>query len=108
MSDDTLEREIPFELSNEPPFLRNIFLAVNDILKDANLKINSIKHTSYLEHYTFLQGNDNVVFKIHFNNQNKITRIEKPTNSTVLVESISTTLTKQENKDIILPEETTT
>lgn len=53
LSDEILEMEIPFDFPNQTPFLRNIFLAVNDILKDANLKINSIKHTSYLEHYSF-------------------------------------------------------
>jgi len=108
LSNEILEMEIPFDLPNETPFLRNIFLSVNDILKDANLKINSVKHTSYLEHYTFSQGNENVVFKIHFNNQNKITRIEKPTNSTELVESIYSALTQLENKAIILSEEITT
>jgi hypothetical protein len=107
LSNEILEMEIPFDLPNETPFLRNIFLAINDILKDGNLKINSIKHTSYLEHYTFSQGNENVVFKIHFNNQNKITRIEKPTNTTELVESIYSALTQLENKAIILSEETT-
>lgn len=108
LSEEILEIEIPFDLSNETPFLRNIFFAVNEILKDANLKINSIKHTSYLEHYTFSRGNENVVFKIHFNNHNRITRIEKPTNAPVLVESIYTALTQLENKAIISPEETTT
>lgn len=108
LSDEILEMEIPFDLPNETPFLRNIFLAINDVLKDANLKINSVKHTSYLEHYTFSQGNENVVFKIHFNNKNKITRIEKPTNRTELVESIYSVLTQLENKAIILTEEKTT
>lgn len=105
LSDEILEMEIPFELPNETPFLRNIFLAVNDVLKDANLNINSIKHTNYLEHYTFSQGNENVVFKIHFNNQNKITRIEKPANITELVESIYSALNQLENKLIIISED---
>ncbi len=105
LRDEILEMEVPFDLPSETPFLRNIFLAVNDILKDANLKINTIRHTSYLEHYTFSQGNENVVFKIHFNNQNKITRIEKQTNTTVLVESIYSALAQLENKAIILSEE---
>ena len=108
LSDEILEMEIPFNLPNETPFLRTIFLSVSDILKDANLKINSVKHTSYLEHYTFSQGNENVVFKIHFNNQNKITRIEKPTNSSELVESIYSALTQLENKAIVIAEEETT
>src|SRR5690606_33010137 len=44
LNDEILEMEIPFDLPNETPFLRNIFFAVNDILKDANVKINSIRH----------------------------------------------------------------
>lgn len=107
LSNEILEMEIPFDIPNETPFLKNIFLAVNDILKDANLMINSIKHTSYLEHYTFSQGNESIVFKIHYNGQNKITRIEKPTNSSELVESIYSTLTQLENKEIIISEEET-
>lgn len=104
LSDEILEMEIPFDLPNETPFLRNIFLAVNDILKDANLKINSIKHANYLEHYTFSQGNENVVFKIHFNNQNKITSIEKPVNSSAFSDSIYLALIQIKNKEIILQE----
>jgi len=108
LCNEILEMEISFDIPKETPFLKNIFLAVNDILKDANLMINSVKHTSYLEHYTFSQGNESVVFKIHYNGQNKITRIEKPTNSTELVESIYSTLTQLENKAIIISEEETT
>jgi hypothetical protein len=102
LSEEILEMEIPFDFSNEIPFLRNIFLAVNDILKDANLKINSIKHTSYLEHYTFSQGNEIAVFKIHFSNQSKITKIEKPSKTTDFVELIYSALTQLENKAIIV------
>ena len=105
LSDEILEMEIPFELPNETPFLRHIFLAINDILKDANLKISSIRHTNNLEHYTFSQGNENVIFKIHYNNQNKITSIEKPTNSNSFSDGIHSALTQLENKAIILPEE---
>ena len=105
LSNEILEVEIPFDIPNETPFLKNIFLAVNDILKDANLMINSIKHTSYLEHYTFSHGNESIVFKIHYNGQNKITKIEKPTDSSELVESIYSTLTQLENKAIIISEE---
>lgn len=108
LSNEILETEMPFDIPNETPFLKNIFLAVNENLKDANLMINSIKHTSYLEHYTFSQGNESIVFKIHYNGQNRIKKIEKPTNSSELVESIYSTLTQLENKTIIISEEETT
>ncbi len=105
LNGETLEIEIPFDFSNEPPFIRNLFLVINDILKDANLMINSIKHTSYLEHYTLSQGNESIIFKIHYNGQNKITKIEKPIKSSELVESIYLTLTQLENKAIIISKE---
>ena len=105
LSEEILEMEIPFNFSNETAFLKNIFLAVNDILKDANLKISSIRHTNYLEYYTFSQGNENVVFKIYYNNKNKITSIEKPKDSSLFSETIYSALTQLENKTIISPEE---
>lgn len=106
LKSEILEMEIPFSLPNEIPFLKNIFFAISDLMKDANVKINTIKHTSFLEHYTFSQGNETVVFKIHFNNQNKISRIEKPTNATAFTEIIYSALMQLENKTIILYEET--
>ncbi|MDP9076105.1 MAG: ATP-binding domain-containing protein [Bacteroidota bacterium] len=106
LKSEILEMEIPFSLPTEIPFLKNVFFAISDLLKDANVKINTIKHTSFLEHYTFSQGNETVVFKIHFNNQNKISRIEKPSNATAFIEMINSTLMQLENKTIVLYEET--
>ncbi|MEB0301527.1 AAA family ATPase [Mucilaginibacter sp. 5C4] len=106
LKSEILEMEIPFIFPTEIPFLKNIFFAISDLLKDANLKINTIKHTSFLEHYTFSQGNEAVVFKIHFNNQNKVSRIEKPSNATVFIEMINSALIQLENKTIVLYEET--
>jgi hypothetical protein len=108
LSSEILEIEIPFELPNGKPFLRNIYLATNEVLKDANLKIDSIKHTDYLEHYTFSQSKENIIFKIHYNNQNKISNIEKPSNSTEFSEKVYFLLSSLENKTIIVPEEEST
>lgn len=105
LSNEIVETEIPFDLGNNMPFLTNIFLAINEILKDENVKINSIKHTSYLEHYAFSQGIEIVIFKVHYNNQNKITKIETPTNSNALIEKIDAALSQLENKVIILLED---
>jgi hypothetical protein len=107
LNNEILETEIPFDFSGEIPFLRNIFFAVNDILKDSNLEINSIKHTNYLEHYTFCQDNEIAVFKIHYNNHSKITTIEKPTSSNTFVETIYSILTQLENKIIVVSHEKT-
>ncbi len=107
LSDEILEMDIPFDFPNETPFLKNIFLAVNDILKDANLNIISIRHTDYLERYTFSRGKESVTFKIHYNGQNKISSIEKPTPSNSFADGINSVLAQLENKAIILPEEET-
>jgi len=106
LKSEILEMQIPFILPDEIPFLKNIFFAISDLLKDANVKINAIKHTSFLEHYTFSQGSETVIFKIHFNNQNKVSRIEKPSNATVFSETINSALTQLENKAIVLYEGT--
>jgi len=105
LNNETSGMDVPFDLSNEISFLRNIFLAVNYTLKDANLKIDSVRHTRNLEHYTLSQGNEIVVFKIHFNNQNRITRIEQPTIKTEFINAVYSTLTQLENKVVILSEE---
>ncbi len=105
LNNEMMEMEITFDFPTETPFLKTIFLAISELLKDSNLKIISIKHTNYLEHYTFSQGNVEVIFKIHYNNQNKITSLEKPTNSNPVSESIHSALKQLENKTIILPEE---
>jgi len=106
LKSEILEMEIPFNFPIEIQFLKNIFFAISDLLKDANVKINTIKHTSFLEHYTFSQGSETAIFKIHFNNQNKVSRIEKPSNATVFSETINSALTQLENKAIVLFEET--
>ena len=105
LSDDLLEMEIPFDLPNDQSFLKSIFLAVNHLVKDSNLDVSSIKHTRYLEHYSFSQGKETAVLKIHFNDQNKISTIEKPTNSNAFADRVYEILKPLENKKIILPEE---
>ena len=105
LNEELLEMEIPFELPIEKPFLKNIFLAVNDSLKDANLEIKSISHSNYQELYEFRQGNETAVFRIHYNKQCKISVIEKPANSNTLADSISTLLLPLQNKVIVLPDE---
>ena len=105
LNEELLEMEIPFDFPDENPFLQNIFLAIFDILKESNIHINTIKHTSYLEHYTFSQGEENATFKIHYNGQNKISSIEKPTNSNQISETIFSSLQQLINKVIIIPVE---
>ena len=98
------EKELPFDFSNQTTFVKHIYLTISEYLKDENLNISDIRHTSYLEHYTFSQGNEIAIFKIHYNGQNKITRIEKPANSTEFIESVYAKLDKIQNKTIIIAE----
>jgi hypothetical protein len=96
------EIELPFDFSNQTPFVKYVYLTISECLKDENINIRDIRHTSYLEHYTFSQGNEITVFKIHYNGQNKITSIEKPTNSTEFIESVFTKLANLQSKTIII------
>ena len=105
LSNEILETEINFDFPKETPFLKFIFFAVCESLKDANLNIDAIKHTSFLEHYTFSQGNEKAVLKIHFNNQNKISNVEKPSNTTAFSDIIYGALKRLEGKSILLPED---
>ncbi|MBT0550333.1 ATP-binding domain-containing protein [Riemerella anatipestifer] len=98
------EIELPFDFSNQTSFVKHIYLVINECLKDENVNISNIRHTNYLEHYTFSQGNEVVIFKINYNSHNKITTIQKPANSTEFTESIYTKLAKLQNKIIIIAE----
>ncbi|MFV0289387.1 MAG: ATP-dependent RecD-like DNA helicase [Mangrovibacterium sp.] len=108
LSTEIVEIELPFDFSNQITFVTHIYLTISECLKDGNINISDIRHTSYLEHYTFSQGNEIAIFKIHYNGQNKITRIEKPANSTEFIESVYVKLTNLQNKTIIIAESETT
>jgi len=104
LSTEIAEIELPFDFSNQTNFVKHIYLTISECLKDENVNISDIRHTNYLEHYTFSQGNEIAIFKIHYNGQNKITRIEKPTNSTDFIESVYSKLANLQNKTIIIAE----
>jgi hypothetical protein len=96
--------EFPFDFSNQTDFVKHIYLVLSECLKDENVNINDIRHTSYLEHYTISQGNETTVFKINYNSNNKITTIQKPANSTEFIENVYSKLVKLQNKLIIAAE----
>lgn len=104
LNTDISEIELLFDFSNQTDFVKYIYLIVSECLKDENVNINDIRHTSYLEHYTFSQGNETAVFKINYNSHNRITTIQKPANSTEFVESVYLKLVKLQNKLIIVAE----
>jgi hypothetical protein len=105
LNTDVSELEIPFDFSNEIPFVKYIYLAINEYLKDENISISNIRHTSYLEHYTFSQGTETAIFKIFYNGQNKITSIQKPVNTSALIESTYAKLIQLQKKTIIIAEQ---
>jgi hypothetical protein len=100
-----LKLEIPFDCSNETPFVKHLYLAISECLKDENISINNIRHTSYLEHYTFSKGSETAIFKISYNGQNKITSIQKPANISEFIENIYAKLIQLHNKTIIIAEQ---
>jgi hypothetical protein len=103
LNEELVQMVIPFKFPEENPYLKNIFLAIFDILKESKIQINAIKHTSYLEHYIFSQGEEYATFKIHYNGQNKISSIEKPTNSSQISEIVYSGIQQLINKVIIIP-----
>jgi hypothetical protein len=109
---DILELKVPFDFSIGHSFAKHIFFAINEYLKDENITISNIRHTNYLEHYTFSQGSETALFKVHYNGQNKITTIQKPANSSALIERIYVKLAQIQDKTIIIagqePEHTRT
>lgn len=104
LNTEIAEIELPFDFSNQTNFVKHIYLTIRECLKDENINISDIRRTSYLEHYTFSQGNEIAILKIHYNGQNKITRIEKPANSTEFIEIVYSKLAILQNKTIIIAE----
>ena len=69
-----LETEIPFQFPIQPNFLKSIYLVINELIKNENLKLETIRHTDYLEHYTFSQAIDVAIIKIYYNKEGVITK----------------------------------
>ena len=77
LSEQTLEEQIPFEMTNVNPFVQSVFYAVNELIRYEPIKIDAIRHTGFLEHYTFSRGDEHATFHLHYNNRNKITKITR-------------------------------
>jgi len=103
LNGDILENEISFSLPKDQPFLKNIYYAIFDLTKDEAVCIDSIHHHNYCEHYTFSKELDRATFKIHYNNRQKISCIEKQINLTQQwVIELFNLLKTLENKTIVL------
>ncbi len=99
---DVLETELSFDLPQEQPFLQSIFYAVFELVKDEGISVDSIKHHSYCEDYTFSKGIEKCTFKIYYNNQHKISNIQKPNGTSELINLLSQKLQTLEKKTIII------
>ncbi len=99
---EVLETELSFDLPQEQPFLQSIFYAVFDLIKDEGIKIDAIKHHQYCEDYTFSKGIEKVMFKIYYNNQQKISNIQKPSAISDFINLLNNSLQSLEKKTIVL------
>ena len=104
LNEEISEIETSFDFLYQPPVTKHIFLSINEYLKDENITISSIRHTSYLEHYTFSRGNETATFKIHYNGQSKITTIEKPSYTNEFIGHVYSKLSQLQNKTILITE----
>lgn len=78
---EILETELAFDFSDEQENLKAIFYAVFDLIKDEGITIDSIRHVNWCEHYTFSKDTEKCILKVDYNAKNKISGIQKPTNS---------------------------
>jgi hypothetical protein len=99
---EVLETELSFDLPQEQPFLQSIFYAVFDLIKDEGISIDNIKHHLYCEDYAFSKGTEKSIFKIYYNNQQKVSNIQKPSATSEFTNLLSQNLQTLEKKTIIL------
>jgi len=106
LKSELIETELPFDLPQEQPFLKNIFIAVFDLVKDEGISIECIKHHQYCEHYTFVRAEEKAIVQINYNKSNKITYIQA-TKHTIFANAIVQILQVLVNKKIIFSNEQT-
>ncbi len=102
---EVLETELAFDFSDEQENLKAIFYAVFDLIKDEGITIDSIKHVSWCEHYSFSKDTEKCLLQVDYNAKNKISGIQKPTNS-AFENSLAQHLQMLVNKTIVLDTET--
>jgi hypothetical protein len=98
---EVLETELAFDFSQEQENLKAIFYAIFDLIKDDGITIGNIRHLLWCEDYTFSKGNEKGIFKIHYNKQNKISKIQKP-NDSEFANSLTQNLQILVNKMIVI------
>lgn len=101
---EVLETELSFGFSDEQENLKVIFYAIFDLIKNEGIAIDNIRHSGWCEHYTFSKGTEKCILKIHYNKKNKITSIQKTTNS-AFENSLAERLQTLVDKTIVLDKE---
>ena len=95
--------EIPFEFSESPEIIKNIYYVVVDLIRDENIQIEKIKHHQYAEHYYFSFGDEEAFFIIYYNNKGKISRVEnRSRNHTDWINKVFEKLKTLEGKMIVI------
>ncbi|MBS4029584.1 MAG: AAA family ATPase [Ignavibacteriales bacterium] len=70
------EIDIPFSFPDNDIFLKNIYLAIFDIIKNETIEVVNIVHNSYQEKYYFSREHVVIWFNISYNAHHKITSIQ--------------------------------
>ena len=104
LGEEFLSLDIPFDFSNASLISKYIYFVINEYLKDENVTIDGIKNDSYKDHYTFSQGKEKAKFIVNYNSKNKISTIQKPTNTSNFIETVYKKLLLLTGKTIILIE----
>ncbi|WP_185204699.1 hypothetical protein [Chryseobacterium sp. C3] len=104
LNTNLFEIKLPDNFADESLFIKYVYLAVYECLMNENIDIKNVRHDKFKEHYTFSKDQNNANFIIHYKSSNKISTIQKPTNSTEFAESIYIKLVNLQNKTIIIPE----
>lgn len=99
---EVLETELSFGLSDEQPFLKNIFYSVFDLVKDLGLNIDSIKHLQFCEQYSFSKENNKAQINIYFTAQDKVGSLVKSGQNSELTNQVFEILQPLKGKSIII------
>lgn len=99
---EVTEFEIPFSLAEDKPFLKNIFYAVWELIKDKGINLDKISSHNFLEHYYFSDEKNRAVFYINYKGNNKVSTISLNSEKTAFSEKVNLLIQQIANKFIII------
>ncbi|MFV0555300.1 MAG: ATP-dependent RecD-like DNA helicase [Mangrovibacterium sp.] len=98
------EVDMPFDLAAQTDFVQSLYRAISQCLASENIAITAIRHSNYLEHYSFSKGDEVANFRIVYNGKNQISAIQKPTNTNDFSDAVLTKLLALQGKTIVMPQ----